>query len=413
MPGVHATLGASGASRWMNCPGSVRLEDGLPESRSPHAAEGTAAHDLAEACLAHGHAPQEFIGSAIPVDGEEWEVDQEMTDAVQVYVEHCRPLLDDPGIVTWIEERVDLSMLAQSDDDVPHEMFGTADFTAFDRQTGLLDVVDYKHGAGVPVDATDNPQLWYYALGAVLTLLNDEPVKQVRVTVVQPRAPHDEGPIRTQTIGIMALFDWADDLIEAARRTRDPEAPLNPGSWCKFCKAAGVCPALREQAQEQAQFVFSDETEAGIETAVDSVSRLSVDDLRQIVDAAPQIRAWLDNASKLAHDMLDAGYDVPGYKLVPKRPQRRWADETQADRALSELGIVNDQRYKQTLISPAQAEKLISKEERPELEQHVEKVSSGNTLAPLSDKREAVNVTKPSAQDVFGTQSQQSQQSQE
>ena len=48
MPVMHALLSASAASRWLNCPGSARLTENMPDTESPHAAEGTLAHSLAE-----------------------------------------------------------------------------------------------------------------------------------------------------------------------------------------------------------------------------------------------------------------------------------------------------------------------------------------------------------------------------
>ena len=48
MPDVHAVLSASAAHRWMNCPGSISLCQGIPDKGSSYAEEGTLAHSLAE-----------------------------------------------------------------------------------------------------------------------------------------------------------------------------------------------------------------------------------------------------------------------------------------------------------------------------------------------------------------------------
>jgi hypothetical protein len=47
----HAKLSASGSHRWMACPGSIKAEDGYPETSSVFAEEGTRAHELADRCL--------------------------------------------------------------------------------------------------------------------------------------------------------------------------------------------------------------------------------------------------------------------------------------------------------------------------------------------------------------------------
>ena len=48
MPGVHAKLSASAAARWLACPPSVVLTQGMKEEPSPYAEEGSKAHDIAE-----------------------------------------------------------------------------------------------------------------------------------------------------------------------------------------------------------------------------------------------------------------------------------------------------------------------------------------------------------------------------
>ena len=48
---AHAKLSPSSAERWMSCPGSVALNEGKDDKGSSYAAEGTAAHELAEKIL--------------------------------------------------------------------------------------------------------------------------------------------------------------------------------------------------------------------------------------------------------------------------------------------------------------------------------------------------------------------------
>lgn len=65
----HAKIcGPSGAHRWMVCPGSERLSQGMPDGSSKYAIEGTAAHALAEQCLLSGLDPLDFVGQDIEVD---------------------------------------------------------------------------------------------------------------------------------------------------------------------------------------------------------------------------------------------------------------------------------------------------------------------------------------------------------
>ena len=81
---------------------------------------------------------------------------------------------------------------------------------------------------------------------------------------------------------------------------------------------------------------------------------------------------------------------VPGYKLVAKRAIRQWVDESKAEAALLNAGLTPAQFFKQEIISPAQAEKLLKKSKQALPDEIVVAVSSGSTLAPEDDPRPAV-----------------------
>src|SRR5208282_2991533 len=141
---AHSKLGASGAERWMNCPGSVSLlsELKLPESDEPdYRSLGTAAHELACLCLQGGLDAWEYIGHKIGAHV----VDEDMVDAVQIYLDECCSL---PEGEIFIEFRVDAP-------EFDHDFYGTTDFACVSGTT--LFVRDYKHGAGVAVDVENNP----------------------------------------------------------------------------------------------------------------------------------------------------------------------------------------------------------------------------------------------------------------
>lgn len=50
---AHASLSASGASRWLACPPSVRLSEQYEETTSVFAKEGTFMHELSELYLSY------------------------------------------------------------------------------------------------------------------------------------------------------------------------------------------------------------------------------------------------------------------------------------------------------------------------------------------------------------------------
>ena len=227
--------------------GALALSGAAPADReSEHAARGTACHQIAEKCLrSHtGLDASHFVGKIEKTQQREVEIDEELADSAQLYVDYCRAIAS----TYWIEERFSLSQL-----NPPFDAGGTGDFVNFDETTQMLEIVDLKNGMGV-VDAKDNPQLRTYALGAMLQH-RALPVRIVKVTIVQPRAPHKEGRIRSEEFHIADLADWTRDLLAAMRLskraideyagvtgelTRDAWADkwLRPGK-CKFCPAEG------------------------------------------------------------------------------------------------------------------------------------------------------------------------------
>jgi hypothetical protein len=91
------------------------------------------------------------------------------------------------------------------------------------------------------------------------------------------------------------------------------------------------------------------------------------------------VEAFYEELKKVATKRLEDGSAVPGWNLVPKRAIRKW----KADIDISDLPIATDKLYKSEPITPAQAEKLLSKGDKHLLDDLTEKVSSGLTLAKM------------------------------
>jgi hypothetical protein len=241
---AHSVLSASGASRWMNCPGSVAACRDTPEGESIYSAEGQAAHELAERCLAENRNAGAFVGQMFDT----FEVTPDRAAGVQIYLDECRRVFD-AADTFLIEHVVSLEQL-----NPPAAMFGTCDAIAYSRKRHELHIIDLKYGKGVWVSAKDNPQLLYYALGAVLAL--GEPVSRINMTIVQPRFAGGD-PIRGATVDAIALSEWSFTLIDHARAALAPDASLVAGAWCRFCPAKNSCPARRLAKAEAAFREFS------------------------------------------------------------------------------------------------------------------------------------------------------------
>jgi hypothetical protein len=375
---VHSEHGASSAYRWLACPGSVSLSRGIKDKTSEYAIEGTVAHELAELALKKERDADFWIGLKI----EGVTVTEEMAEAVQVYVDHVKSLLchDDD---LRLEQRITLDKI-----NPPRPMFGTADCVIYRRSTKELMVYDYKHGAGVPVEAVGNKQLRYYALGALLSLDKDEPCETITAGIIQPRAQHSDGPIREETFSAGELLDFAAELVEGVEKTLQPDAPLNPGSHCRFCKAAALCPAKRDQAFELAKIEFGED--ALLPDRIDP-RQMSIEQVANFLNVADQIEDWLRAMRAHVQSELEAGNPVPGWKLVNKRATRVWNDQAQVVAWAKQLGLEDDEVFDKKVKSPAQLEKVVGKKNLPA--DFVSSVSSGYTLAKETDKRPAAEVS--------------------
>ena len=382
--GSHSLNSPSSFSRRIKCPGSARMEKDLPNKSSPYAAEGTAAHELGERCLRDGTNPSDYLGEYIPVKDNnidtEFEVTAEMVAAVETYVDYCRQYMGDH----LIEHKFQLGFLGENEK-------GTSDFTSL--KDGMLHVIDYKHGKGVPVDAEGNIQGLCYGLGAAQHFQDDE-WDTLRITIVQPRAYHDLGPIRTWDVPRDELLDYMIDFATYAKATEAPDAPLNVGNGdhCFFCKAKPMCPAQLANAAEVMEMDFSEETSKPV-----PINFLSDEVLADLVlNKIKGIEKWCQSVKDHAQERAQVGTPLPGTKLVATRAVRMWKDKDQAEKALRNK--FGDQIYEKKFVTAPAFEKIIGKKEFKGVEFLVDKVSTGVTLVAESDKRQSV---RPSVESEF------------
>ena len=366
---VHSEFGASSAYRWMACPGSVSMSRGVPNTSSVYAEEGTAAHEMGELAIKAGKPASAYVGAKAS-NGVEYT--EEMAEAVQVYVDWALGMVQETD--DWgLERRGSLERLHP-----PAPMFGTADFVLYRRAEKLLVIGDYKHGQGVPVEVANKSQLRYYALAQLLGLPDDAPCERVDAYIIQPRAPHADGPVRCESFRPGDLLDYAADLIDGVEAALTPDAKLVPGGHCRFCPALALCPAKRDSVLSAAQDEFNP-------PALRDVRLLTAEQVGELLVRAGELDNWVTALRAQAQELLAAGQPVPGWKLVAKRAIRKWACDAETVAArLPGADIWEAPAIK----SPAQIEKLVGKKAFPA--DLVAAVSSGETLAPAADKRPAV-----------------------
>lgn len=367
MPGDHAVLSASSSGRWLSCTPSARLELEFDNVESEAAREGTAAHALAE------HKLKKVLKMRSRRPNSEYDSDEmeECTDGYVAYVmelvSQARQKCSDP--IVLIEQRLDFS------DWVP-DGFGTGDCVLV--ADGTLHIVDLKYGMGVLVDAEENPQMKLYALGALRLFDALYDIREVSLTIYQPRREN----ISNWTTTVEELKTWAEDVLrERARMAFNGEGEYVPGSWCTFCRAAIKCRARAEEKLKLAQKEFR------------LPPLLSDDEIEAILEILPDLTKWANEISDYALDAaVNHGRQWKGFKVVEGRSVRKYKDEEAVAEAAREAGF-ND-IYRQSLIPMTEMERLMGKSRFEEvLGNLIYKPAGKPTLVPVSDRRPAMNVT--------------------
>lgn len=370
----HAKLGASNAHRWLNCAGSVALEATLPETPAGHAAdEGTAAHELAELCLkALDPNADAYLGTTLPESA--WSVSKDMAKAVNVFLAEAHRIIAlDTAAEFYVEERVHLDKIAA-------DMFGTADCLVYLPSRSEVHVVDYKHGIGHFVDATNNPQLAYYALGAAWRFHN-RTVNSVVVTIVQPRGM-GASPIRSVTYSRSDLFEWRQTFEDGRAAALTPDAPRVPGEWCKWCRGVrGGCPEVSAKVADVAAAGF------------DAVPKASLAELGRRLAEVPVLKAYIKQLEEHATAEASAGRVPVGYKMVEGRGAREWVtgDDEIGTVALLTKHFPRGPFWKpQTVRTVADFEKEVGKAVFKKVAGELVRTVPGKpTLASLADTRKA------------------------
>ncbi len=236
----HSPIGASSMYRWATCPGSIKLSEGMPNKSSVAAAEGSAAHEFVALALERGFKENKNAAAIM----------EDQVEFMTVYTKYVLKLKQ--GNPCHIEHSFDMG-------EVFPGLYGTADCVIYEKDKRLLHVIDYKHGIHLPVEVKDNLQLQYYALGALVTL--NYPCTDVRMTIVQPRCYHPEGPIRSWTVSAMQFIDFEADLIDAAKKTKLKSAKFQAGEHCLFCPAKPKCPEKHSERVGEAKKQFGKYTD--------------------------------------------------------------------------------------------------------------------------------------------------------
>ncbi|WP_035196128.1 MULTISPECIES: DUF2800 domain-containing protein [Negativicutes] len=365
MPGKHAVLSASSCYRWLACPPSAQECANLPDTSSEFARQGTDAHTLCEFKVktALGQKMEDPTKSLTYFDEEMAECTDEYAQFVMECLAAAKASCKDPLIM--IEQQLDFSEWVPGG-------FGTGDCLIVADDT--LTVIDYKNGLGVLVDAEKNPQMMCYALGALNLFDGIYDIRQVSMTIFQPRRDN----VSTCTMSKEALLHWAETVLKPAAELADKgEGEYKAGDHCRFCKIKATCRKRAEYNLELAQYDFA------------VPSTLQDEEIEAVLSKADELVNWAGDVKEYALQQALSGKQWDGWKLVEGRSNRRYVSEEAVAAKVEDAGF---NPYEKKLLGITAMTKQLGKKRFEELlSDLVEKPQGKPVLVPESDKRPAMH----------------------
>ncbi len=383
MPDTHARLSASGAKKWINCPGSIQLEENFEDKPSQFAEEGTNAHALGEAKIRL--ATKEYNRTKYHNAIRNLEITEDMEDYAESYKNYVierynSALQKTPDAILMLEQRLDFSNY------VP-DGFGTGDAVIIAE--GKLEIIDLKYGKGVEVSAVDNPQLRLYALGAYEAFDMLYGFDTVEMTIYQPRLDN----ISSESISVAELLEWGESVKKAAQLANDDSiTECVAGKHCDtgFCKARPVCRAYAEERQKMAVYDFK------------PPAMLTVAEIADIIEQSASLEKWAKLVCDYALEQAyKHGVEYPGYKVVEGRSNRKYSKpDSEVAKILTDNGYQESDILVHKLKGITDIEKLLGKKTFAEvLGSYVVKPPGKPTLVCSEDKRPAINSAMQAQED--------------
>lgn len=362
----HAILSASSAYRWLACPPSALKNAEVEDKPSEFALQGTEAHSLCEYKLKHALG----MDATDPTGSLEY-YDQEMEECSDAYVgfvleqkAEVEKTCKDPLVL--VEQKLDFSRFVPGG-------FGTGDCLII--ADGELQVIDFKYGTGVQVEAENNPQMMCYALGAMLLYDGIYDIDSVKMTIFQPRKDH----VSSVIISKDDLYSWAVDVLHPiAEIAAKGEGDFKAGDHCRFCKIKAACRKRAEYNLELAKYDFKPADE------LDEI------EIAAILERADGFASWLVDLKDYALSQALKGQKYEGFKLVAGRSVRKYKDEAAVAETVEKAGF---DPWAKKLLGITEMTKLLGKDRFKELlSDFIIKPEGKPTLVPASDKRKELNI---------------------
>jgi len=371
---IHSVYGASGSNIYMACNMSIAMSRGKANHTNEPAEQGTAAHELGEFCLKLGLNAYDLIGQVFNKSTsfpKGFMVDQEMADAVQLYISHIRMIAAQFGVDPMLEVKVVMYSVRE-------DVFGTADCVFIIGDT--IYVIDYKHGWGI-VEVVNNSQAIFYAIAVMDTYNLWTTVTTIKTAIIQPRPDHADAAIRYQTYLNHELHPWVQSFRSAILT---PSSVPQAGKHCTYCLARDTC---RTRLERTVRLAYGDKP----------LEEVSADELLVMYNETKSIKKHLDSVLERMVSMARSGHDFGTLKLVTARKFAFCSDKDEFISAAIKSGVEEDDLYKpRELKSMTECKKSVNKNI---VNHFFIKPPADSTLVPLNDSRPAIS---KSAVGTFG-----------
>lgn len=437
----HSLLGPSGSKKWMGCPAALVVEKGIPNESGQAAINGTSMHTVSEVVLNRIIAGEKKLSAKTykgcyvenegkgPVKAHPKApkggvlVNDDMVKQCDAYIDHWRPLLEVAEFVQ-LEMRADLTRILHPGFEIDGnkvKTFGTADMVMVMKKTDgtyMLIVGDLKTGRH-KVEAKENKQLMLYALGLLRKLQTMYDITTVRLVIFQPYCGGaSEWDITVEALEIFAKFasKRAVAALEAYARGKKglTRADFRPSvDACQWCRFADQCSARAKAAIDTmtpptaTDDDLADEAPKATDREARKAARrakrgkkeeapgaMSAAELRKAYEGLDAMRQHIKAIESAVFKAVMAGDgESLGLKMVAgKEGNRKWADESEVIEVFTKARIKRDVMYKETLLSPTDAEKVL-KDEKPKvwakLCDKITRAPAKPVLAPIDDPRPA------------------------
>lgn len=420
----HALLSPSGSKKWLGCSASLLCEKDIPNESGQAAINGTAMHTVSEDLLNRtmkgypvgaeyykgvyvldeGKGPIKAVAGKPPKGAVL--INDEFVTMIGRYTDYALGIISAAEYVK-IEMRAELTKILHpgyisaglpASESAPGDpgvvkTFGTADLVAVIPRTDgsfMLLVGDLKTGRHA-VDAKENKQLMLYALAILAKLRRLYDITLVRLVIFQPYCGGpSEWDITPEGLEIFAKFASkraieALDVYYGGKKNLKASHFKPSADACQWCRFNEKCNA-RTKAAIQVGGTTATDSDLG-----DDNHEMTPEALKAAYEKLPELRQHIATIEKAMHAALFAGTKVPGYKLVTGgEGNRKWSDASKVTETLEGARIKRDMMYKESLISPTDAEKIF-KSEKPRIWRRLEKLierSPGKpTIAAADDPR--------------------------